>query len=153
MSDTASRPGARSALRGRRARRRAAARAYVRRAAGPAEKPKDAKKTIRFLLTYFAPRRGKLTLVFVFAVLSTIFTIVGPKLMGHVTTKLFDGLMSKYMAFLLHKPMPSMDFNYIGGTLLLLVGFYLVSHPVQLHRSSTRWRESPRASSTTCGRT
>jgi len=94
---------------------------------GPAEKPKDAKKTIRFLLTYFAPRRGRLTLVFGFAVLSTIFTIVGPKLMGHVTTKLFDGLMSKYMAYFLHKPMPSMDFNYIGGTLLLLVGFYLVS--------------------------
>jgi ATP-binding cassette subfamily B protein len=94
---------------------------------GPAEKPKDAKKTFRFLLTYFAPRRGRLTLVFCFAVLSTIFTIVGPKLMGKVTTKLFDGLMGKYMAVSLHKPMPSMDFGYIGGILLLLVGFYLIS--------------------------
>ena len=94
---------------------------------GPAEKPKDAKKTIGFLMTYFAPRRGKLTIVVVFAVLSTIFTIVGPKLMGHVTTKLYDGLISKYMAYFLHKPVPSMDFNYIGGTLLLLVGFYLLS--------------------------
>ena len=90
---------------------------------GPAEKPKDSKKTIKFLMTYFGPRKGKLTLVFVFAVLSTIFTIVGPKLMGHVTTKLFDGLMSKYGAVLLHKPMPSMDFNYIGGALLPLPGF------------------------------
>ncbi len=94
---------------------------------GPAEKPKDAKKTIRFLLTYFAPRRGRLTLVFTFAVLSTIFTIVGPKLMGLVTTKLFDGLISKYGAVLLHKPMPSMDFTYIGGILIMLVGFYLIS--------------------------
>jgi ATP-binding cassette, subfamily B, multidrug efflux pump len=94
---------------------------------GPAEKPKDAKKTIAFLMTYFGPRRGRLAIVFSFAVLSTIFTIVGPKLMGHVTTKLFDGLMSKYMAVFLHKPMPSMDFGYIGGTLLLLVGFYVVS--------------------------
>jgi len=94
---------------------------------GPAEKPKDAKKTFRFLLTYFAPRRGRLTLVFCFAVLSTIFTIVGPKLMGKVTTKLFDGLMAKYMAVFLHKPMPSMDFGYIGTILLLLVGFYLIS--------------------------
>ncbi len=94
---------------------------------GPAEKPKDAKKTIAFLFRYFGPRRGRLTLVFGFAVLSTIFTIVGPKLMGHVTTKLFDGLMSKYVAIALHKPTPSMDFGYIGGTLILLVAFYVVS--------------------------
>jgi ATP-binding cassette, subfamily B, multidrug efflux pump len=94
---------------------------------GPAEKPKDAKKTIRFLMTYFKPRMGRLAFVFAFAVLSTVFTIVGPKLMGHVTTKLFDGLTSKYVAAFTHKPMPSMDFNYIGGTLLLLVGFYIVS--------------------------
>jgi len=94
---------------------------------GPAEKPKDSKKTIKFLMTYFAPRMGKLTIVLVFAVLSTIFTIVGPKLMGHVTTKLYDGLISKYVAYFTHKPMPSMDFNYIGGTLLLLIGFYLLS--------------------------
>jgi ATP-binding cassette, subfamily B, multidrug efflux pump len=47
--------------------------------------------------------------------------------MGHVTTKLFDGLMAKYTSVFLHKPMPSMDFGYIGGTLLLLVGFYLIS--------------------------
>jgi ATP-binding cassette, subfamily B, multidrug efflux pump len=94
---------------------------------GPAEKAKDPKKTFRFLLTYFKPRMGKLTIVFVFAVLSTIFTIVGPKLMGHVTTKLFEGLQSKYIAAFTHKPMPSMDFGYIGATLLLLVFFYLVS--------------------------
>jgi ATP-binding cassette subfamily B protein len=94
---------------------------------GPAEKPKDAKKTFRFLMTYFKPRRTKFVIVFAFAILSTIFTIVGPKLMGHVTTKLFEGLQSKYIAVFTHKPMPSMDWNYIGGTLLLLVGFYLVS--------------------------
>jgi len=47
--------------------------------------------------------------------------------MGKVTTKLFDGLMAKYMAVFLHKPMPSMDFGYIGTILLLLVGFYLIS--------------------------
>ena len=94
---------------------------------GPAEKPKDSKKTMRFLMSYFAPRRMRLAVVFFFAVLSTIFTIVGPKLMGHVTTKLFDGLMAKYMSVFLHKPMPSMDFGYIGGTLLILVGLYLLS--------------------------
>ncbi|MGO9412659.1 MAG: ABC transporter ATP-binding protein [Spirochaetia bacterium] len=94
---------------------------------GPAEKPKDAKKTIRFLMTYFRPLMGKLTLVYVFSASSAIFAIVGPKLMGNVTTKLFDGLKSKYIAAFTHKPMPSVDFNYIGGTLLLIVGFYLLS--------------------------
>jgi ATP-binding cassette, subfamily B, multidrug efflux pump len=94
---------------------------------GPAEKPKDAKKTLAFLMTYLGPRKGRLIIVLVFAVLSTIFTIVGPKLMGHVTTKLFDGLMSKYMAVFLHKGVPSMDFGYIGLTLALLLVFYLVS--------------------------
>jgi len=84
---------------------------------GPAEKPKDARKTLRFLMTYFAPRRGRLLMVFAFAALSTVFTILGPKLMGHVTTTLFDGLMAKR----------AVDFAYIGGTLLLLVLFYAVS--------------------------
>jgi ATP-binding cassette subfamily B protein len=94
---------------------------------GPAEKPKDAKKAIRFLMTYFRPRMGRLIFVYAFAALSTIAMIVGPKLMGHVTTKLFDGLTSKYIAAFTHKPMPSIDFNYIGETLLLIVGLYLLS--------------------------
>lgn len=112
---------------------------------GPAEKPKDAKKTIRFLMTYFRPLMGKLTLVYVFSASSAIFAIVGPKLMGNVTTKLFDGLKSKYIAAFTHKPMPSVDFNYIGGTLLLIVGFYLLSSLFRYLKEYI-WPASPRAS-------
>ena len=55
---------------------------------GPAEKPKDFMGTMRRFTVYFRPRMVQLTIVFVFAVLSTVFTILGPKLMGHVTTRL-----------------------------------------------------------------
>jgi ATP-binding cassette subfamily B protein len=94
---------------------------------GPAEKPKDFMGTMRRFTVYFKPRMVQLTIVFVFAVLSTVFTILGPKLMGHVTTKLFDGLISKYMAAFLHKPMPAIDFAFIGQTIVLLIGLYVIS--------------------------
>ena len=94
---------------------------------GPAEKPKDFMGTMRRFTVYFKPRVVQLSIVFVFAVLSTVFTILGPKLMGHITTKLFDGLISKYMAVFLHKPMPALDFAYIGQTIVLLIGLYVIS--------------------------
>lgn len=94
---------------------------------GVAEKPKDFAGTLKRFMVYFRPRRVQLAIVFVFAVLSTIFTIIGPKLMGQVTTKLFDGLISKYMAVFLHKPMPSMDFAFIGRIIVILIGLYAIS--------------------------
>ncbi len=94
---------------------------------GPAEKPKDFMGTARRLLRYFIPRKTQLTIVVVFAVLGTVFSIVGPKLMGQVTTKLFDGLIAKYGAYFLHKPMPSMDFAFIGRMILVVIGLYLLS--------------------------
>jgi ATP-binding cassette subfamily B multidrug efflux pump len=94
---------------------------------GPAEKPKDFAGTMKRFMVYFRPRRVQLTIVFIFAVLSTVFTIIGPKLMGHVTTRLFDGLIAKYMAAFLHKPMPSIDFAFIGQTIVLLIGLYAIS--------------------------
>jgi ATP-binding cassette, subfamily B, multidrug efflux pump len=94
---------------------------------GPAEKPKDFMGTMKRFTVYFTPRMVQLTIVFIFAVLSTVFTILGPKIMGHVTTKLFDGLISKYMAVFLHKPMPAIDFAYIGQTIVLLIGLYVIS--------------------------
>jgi ATP-binding cassette subfamily B protein len=94
---------------------------------GVAEKPKDFAGTLKRFMVYFRPRRVQLAIVFVFAVLSTIFTIIGPKLMGQVTTKLFDGLISKYMAVFLHKPMPSIDFAFIGQIIVILIGLYAIS--------------------------
>ena len=97
------------------------------RGGGPVEKPKNMGQTIRRLITYFGPRRSQILVVLFLAVLSTAFSIVGPKLMGKVTTKLFDGLIGKYAAAALHQPMPSIDFGYIGKMIALLVCLYLIS--------------------------
>jgi ATP-binding cassette subfamily B multidrug efflux pump len=61
----------------------------------PVEKAKDFKGTFFRLLKYLKPQRVKLMVVFIFAILSTVFSILGPKIMGQATTKLFEGIMSK----------------------------------------------------------
>lgn len=63
---------------------------------GPAEKAKDFKGTVKRLLGYLKPRRAHLITVFIVSIIATIFSIVSPKIMGHATTKLFEGIVSKY---------------------------------------------------------
>ena len=72
----------------------------------PVEKAKDFKGTMKRLITYLRPRRLSLIVVFIFAILSTIFSIVSPKVMGKATTTLFEGIMGK-MA--LEKLLPQLD--------------------------------------------
>jgi ATP-binding cassette subfamily B multidrug efflux pump len=94
---------------------------------GPAEKPKDFMGTFKRLLVYFRPYRNTLILILVCAVLGTVFSIVGPKIMGQVTTKLFEGIMNKFAAARLGQPAPSIDFVFIGKVILALIGLYLTS--------------------------
>jgi ATP-binding cassette subfamily B protein len=61
----------------------------------PAEKAKDFKGTLKRLIGYLKPQKVKFVVVFIFAILSTTFSIVGPKILGKATTKLFEGIMSK----------------------------------------------------------
>jgi len=93
----------------------------------PVEKPKDFKGSLIRLSKYLAPKKYNLIAVFVFAILSTIFSIVSPKIMGKITTKLFEGIMSKYIAIKLHLPLPSIDFSYISKIVILLIALYLIS--------------------------
>ena len=93
----------------------------------PVEKPKDFRKTFNRLLSYFAPYKIRLTAVLVAAIIGTVFNIVGPKILGLATTKLFDGLIAKYQAFMRHQPAPGIDFTYIAQILLLLLGLYVIS--------------------------
>lgn len=74
-------------------------------------------------LRYLKPYRISLIIVFVFAIASTVFAVIGPKLMGNATTKLFEGIVNKVM----HVPGASIDFNYIGQIVLLLIGLYVIS--------------------------
>ena len=85
-------------------------------------KAKDFKKTIRRLISYLEPYKSSITIVMVFAFLSTIFSIVGPKLLGKVTTKLVEGLLAYYAQTGLLT-----DFNYMGKIIFLLLVLYLIS--------------------------
>lgn len=89
----------------------------------PVEKAKDFKGTLKKLMTYLKPRSLQLMAVFVTAIFSTVFGILGPKIMGKATTKLFEGMMMK----LRQAPGARVDFAYIGHILLILIGLYLVS--------------------------
>ncbi|MCE5328949.1 ABC transporter ATP-binding protein/permease [bacterium] len=61
----------------------------------PVEKAKNFKGTLFRLVAYLKPQKFKLIMIFLFAILSTVFSIVGPKIMGNATTKIFEGVMSK----------------------------------------------------------
>jgi ATP-binding cassette subfamily B multidrug efflux pump len=87
------------------------------------EKPKSFKKTMRTFLKYLKPYRLSLVIVLVFAIASTVFSIIGPKLMGNATTRLFEGIVAKAM----HTPGAAIDFTYIGRIVLILIGLYALS--------------------------
>ncbi|MDM8001000.1 MAG: ABC transporter ATP-binding protein [Dehalococcoidia bacterium] len=89
----------------------------------PGGKAKDFRRTLRTFLTYLKPYRIRLVLVLLFSVAGTAFAIVGPKLAGKATTKLFEGVVAKAM----HVPGAAIDFEYIGHIVLLLAGLYLLS--------------------------
>ena len=93
----------------------------------PVEKPKDFKGTLKRFLVYFVPQKYRLLVVLGAAILGTMFNIVGPKILGLATTRLFDGLIAKYQAFQRHQPAPGIDFKYIATVLLILLGLYIIS--------------------------
>ena len=85
-------------------------------------KARDSRKTLRTLLHYLEPYRAKIVRVMVFAALSSVFSIVGPKLLGNVTTKLAEGLIAYYFRAGLY-----MDFAYMGRLIALLIFLYCIS--------------------------
>ncbi|MGX8795966.1 ABC transporter ATP-binding protein [Fusibacter sp. JL298sf-3] len=85
-------------------------------------KPKDFKASMGRLLTYLKPYRMKMIAVLVFASVSAGFGIFGPKLLGKATTRIFEGVMQKFV-----DTSASIDFSYVGGILLTLVGLYGLS--------------------------
>lgn len=86
------------------------------------EKARDFKGTMVKLLHYLKPYRAQIIMVILFAIASTVFNIIGPKILGKATTKLFEGVMGK-----LAGTGTGIDFVYIGNILLFLAGLYLLS--------------------------
>ncbi|MDT3425500.1 ATP-binding cassette subfamily B protein [Paenibacillus forsythiae] len=89
----------------------------------PPEKAKDFKKTLRRLIGYLRPKQMQLLVVLITAILSTVFSIFSPKLMGRATTKLFEGAFARIQGV----PGAAIDFGYINEILLILGGLYLLS--------------------------
>ncbi|QWG84508.1 ABC transporter ATP-binding protein [Bacillus mycoides] len=87
------------------------------------EKAKNFKGTMNKLLQYLKPYKLSILIVILFAIGSAAFTIVGPKILGNATTKLFEGLVSKVSG----APGADIDFTYIGNIVILLLGLYILS--------------------------
>ncbi|MGW6149955.1 ABC transporter ATP-binding protein [Bacillus mycoides] len=87
------------------------------------EKAKNFKGTMNKLLQYLKPYKLSILVVILFAIGSAAFTIVGPKILGNATTKLFEGLVSKVSG----APGAAIDFTYIGNIVILLLGLYILS--------------------------
>ena len=94
----------------------------MRRGQGTTEKPKDFKKTTKKLIdSYLSKYKIGLTVVIIFAIGSTIFTIVGPKILGNATTEIFNGIVSKLSGG------SGIDFGKIAQIAIMLLGLYLLS--------------------------
>ena len=89
----------------------------------PVQKAKNFKGTLKRLIGYLKPYKLQLLSVLITAIISTVFAIVSPKIMGNATTKLFEGLMMKIQGV----PGAKIDFDYIGQIILLLIGLYIIS--------------------------
>ncbi|PFP31108.1 ABC transporter [Bacillus sp. AFS073361] len=89
----------------------------------PVQKAKNFKGTLNRLISYLKPYKLQLLAVLISAIISTIFAIVSPKILGKATTKLFEGLMMKFRGI----PGAKIDFDYIGQIIILLIGLYILS--------------------------
>ena len=87
----------------------------------PVEKAKDFKGTIGKILSYMGSYKPALIIVMIFAVASTVFNVIGPKILSRATTELFHGLMSKLSGG------SGIDFTKIGRILTGLLCIYLCS--------------------------
>lgn len=88
---------------------------------GPVEKAKDFKGSIKKLVRYMGRYKIGVLFVMIFAVGSTVFSIVGPKILGHATTKIFEGLVSKVQGG------GGIDFDAIGKILITVLCLYIIS--------------------------
>lgn len=86
------------------------------------EKAKDFKGTMKKLMSYLSPYKLAILLVIVFAIGSSVFNIVGPKILGNATTKIFEGLVSK-----VSNSGGGIDFDAIFRTLTILASLYIIS--------------------------
>ena len=86
------------------------------------ETANDFKGTIIKLVKYFSKYKISLFFVIVFAILSTVFNIVGPKILGNATTLIYEGIMNK-----ISDSSNGIDFGAIAQILIFLIILYALS--------------------------
>ncbi|HJZ71215.1 MAG TPA: ABC transporter ATP-binding protein [Vicinamibacterales bacterium] len=93
----------------------------------PTQKAKNFKGTLIRLLGYLRPHRGALGVVIVAGAIGTVFSVLGPKILGMATTRVFEGFVAKARGV----PGAAIDFDYVGRTLLWLIALYIVANAFQ----------------------
>lgn len=88
---------------------------------GGGEKAKNFKGSIGKLTKYMGRYRFAILIVMIFAAVSTVFSVIGPKVMGKATTALAEGLMGKIAGT------GGIDFDYIAKIILITLGLYAIS--------------------------
>lgn len=87
----------------------------------PPQKSKNFKGSIKKLMSYIGRFKIQIFLVMLFAAASTVFSVMGPKILGKATTGLAEGLMAKIQGT------GGIDFEYIGRILVFVLAIYTVS--------------------------
>lgn len=85
------------------------------------DKPKDFTTSLKRLISSLKPYKAKIMIVFMFSILSTLFTIVGPKVLGNATTELYNGVIAKI------NNTGSINFNKLHTILITLLILYIIS--------------------------
>ncbi len=93
----------------------------------PTQKAKNFTVARNRLLGYLLPHRAGLAVVILAGAIGTVFSVLGPKILGLATTKIFEGFMAKALGV----PGAAVDFDYVGRILLGLVGLYIIGNSFQ----------------------
>ncbi len=89
----------------------------------PKQKAKDFKGTLRRLAGYAGPHQAALVVIVVAGVVGTLFSVIGPKMLGRATTKIFEG----YLARTTGTSIAGIDFSYVADILATLLVLYVIS--------------------------
>ncbi len=90
---------------------------------GPVSKADDFKTSAKRLMSRMRPERVSLVLVVVLGVISVGFSVAGPKILGHATDIIFDGIIARYRGL----PGAGIDFAALGSVLRWVLALYLIS--------------------------
>jgi ATP-binding cassette subfamily B protein len=93
----------------------------------PMQKAKDFKGTLKRLIAYLKPHRTGLAIVILAGAIGTVFQVLGPKILGMATTKIFEGFVAKAAGV----PGAAIDFDYVGRILLGLIVLYIIANSFQ----------------------